>query len=320
MKRLLVIIGLLYFFGKPAAETAVGDPFLVYSAAMTSPAPVIDGVLNDPCWQRAEKTKSFVTIGGGTSPVATRGMVCRDKNNLYIAFICQEPEIEVLKEWVAKKQVKSFEESIEIFIDSDHDHLDYFQFRVDINGQRESRRQMEIDENLSKKWSAAVALDQDFWTVETAIPFKILKGKAPSLETIWGLNLNRQRLIKPEGTWTCWSDTKGRFHSPNRFGHLIFSPYPVWLQACVKSRIRFLLQEIAAFDKKYPKINASFQENLDRLNKETQEFFSSVSSANLVSGDQVDPYYNQRESLYLKYEEFLSDLRLAVIAAKFQKW
>ena len=48
---------------------------------------------------------------------------------------------------------------------------------------------------------------------------------------MWGLNLNSSRSSAAAGGWTCWSDARGGFHAPSRFGNLVFFPYPVFLRS-----------------------------------------------------------------------------------------
>ncbi len=312
-----LVLGIMFIFMIPAvaaAEEAV--PF--YAALRTSSSPVIDGILNDTCWRKAELTRSFVAIGGKEVRVKTRGMLSWDKKNLYIAFTCEEPLMEVLKERIKEGDISPFEESVEIFIDSNDDRSTYLQFRVGILGEKDSRRGYEIDRELNGKWSAAVSLNKDSWTVEAAIPFAVL-GAEPLPRALWGLNLNRQRMIEVKGKWTCWSDTKGGFHSPARFGHLIFSNYSAWLNAYFGSQIDGLIREIKSLGRDYPKLTAPFQDTLAQDKKDYRDFLRKVSAANIDSGDKCTPFYNEGKSVVGKYEDAFSRLQLAVVQGEFGK-
>jgi len=315
MKRIYLIIALIFFF----TGIAKADPaFLIYSAKYTSRAPVLDGVLNDTCWRKAELTRPFVAIGGKEVRVKTRGMLSWDKKNLYLAFICEEPLMKVLKKRIKEGDVSPFEESVEIFIDSNYDRSTYLQFRVSIRGERDSRRGYEIDRGLNEKWSAAVSLNKDSWTVEAAIPFAVL-GAEPSSQALWGLNLNRQRMIEVEGKWTCWSDTKGGFHSPARFGQLIFVDYNTWLKAYFGNQINSLNREIEGLTRDYPKLIAPFRDTLAQLKKEDRDFLRKVALAKIDSGAKCVPFYNEGKSVAGKYKDAFSRLRLAVIRGEFGK-
>jgi len=314
MNRIIYLSIMFVFFFSGIAKT---DPaFLIYSAKSTSRAPVIDGNLNDTCWRKAELTRPFVAIGGKNVRVKTRGMLSWDEKNLYIAFICEEPLLDVLKERIKEGNISPFEESVEIFVDSNYDRSTYLQFRVSILGEKDSRRGYEIDRELNKKWSAAISLNKDNWTVEAAIPFAVL-GAEPSPGALWGLNLNRQRMIEVKGKWTCWSDTKGGFHSPTRFGHLIFVDYNTWLRVYFGNQIDGLAREIKNLTRDYPELTAPFRDTLLQLKKDYRDFRQKVSVANIDSGDKCASFYNQGKAVVGKYEDAFSRLRLAVIQGQF---
>ena len=60
-------------------------------------APVIDGNLDDDAWKDAAKTGEFRTLGGkGLSKSKTEVMTCWDTDKLYVAYICHEPNMELL--------------------------------------------------------------------------------------------------------------------------------------------------------------------------------------------------------------------------------
>jgi len=312
-----LVLGIMFIFMMPAVA-AEEEAFPFYAALRISSSPVIDGNLDDTCWRKAELTRPFVAIGGKDVQVKTRGMLSWDKKNLYIAFICEEPLMEVLKERIKEGDISPFEESVEIFIDSNDDRSTYLQFRVSILGEKDSRRGYEIDRELNEKWRAAVSLNKDSWTVEAAIPFEVL-GAEPSPQALWGLNLNRQRMMEVKGKWTCWSDTKGGFHSPARFGHLIFIDYNAWLKAYFGNQINSLNREIKGLVRDYPELTAPFRDRFAQAKKDYRDFLQRVSSANIDSGDKCAPFYNEGKSVVGKYEDAFSRLRLAVIQGEFGK-
>jgi len=62
-------------------------------------APILDGVLNDPCWLLADGTKgAFVQwISKEASRKQTVAYVCHDDENLYMAIVCEEPYLKALR-------------------------------------------------------------------------------------------------------------------------------------------------------------------------------------------------------------------------------
>jgi hypothetical protein len=66
-----------------------------YVLAVTAQAPVIDGILDEGCWQAATVLERFVLLGGAEPApderVATRAMLTADSANLYLGVFCAEP-------------------------------------------------------------------------------------------------------------------------------------------------------------------------------------------------------------------------------------
>src|SRR5438105_1949820 len=65
-------------------------------AAKCDHAPKFDGTLNDPLWSNAGKTTSAFTNFPSAEPCGRQSVVfcCYDDNALYIAFDCEEPELD----------------------------------------------------------------------------------------------------------------------------------------------------------------------------------------------------------------------------------
>lgn len=59
------------------------------------------------------------------------------------------------------------------------------------------------------------------WTLEMAIPFSALKVK-PREGDAWGFNICREHWAHGRKEISAWSLTRGGFHNPRAFGHLIF--------------------------------------------------------------------------------------------------
>lgn len=293
------------------------EPFLVYAARRTPVPPALDGRLDEACWRSAEQTPPFVMIGGGPAPVETRGRLCWDARALYLAIVCHEPLMATLTDRLQRGLVAPMEESVEVFIDSDYDQFTYLQFRVGVQGERDTHRGNDPEDRLTSGWQAAVSREADHWTVEAAVPFALLAAK-PSQGALWGLNLNRQRCLKPDGMWTCWSDTKGGFHSPARFGHLVFDGYARWLPSHFGVQARETGDELTKLARRYPQGASSAGDQLPALDREFADFSAAVVAARPSVGAECSALYARGQSVAAKYEEALSRLRSAVIARGFE--
>lgn len=65
-----------------------------YTAQRVQKAPVIDGKLDDPAWQHAERSSRFVDLIHGTDTyLDTRAAVLWDDDYLYVAYWLEEPNV-----------------------------------------------------------------------------------------------------------------------------------------------------------------------------------------------------------------------------------
>jgi hypothetical protein len=274
--------------------SAADEPWLAYAATKIEKPPVIDGRLDDPCWQSIERTRPMVCIGGAAAPVATTGMACWDDKNLYLGLVCPEPDMAAVRQKEAEGRLRPFLESVEIFLVAAHDHFSCLQFRVDVAGNRDTYEGEDRDKSLDQRWSGAAARASDRWTVEMAVPWKLVASGRPDEKTVWGMNLNRNRSIESEGMWggcTCWSDTKGPFNSPSRFGDVVFFPYPVFLRSYFSTAFDSSYREMEELNRRSPTAAADSKTRLAAIKQADQRFLKSLESAAIVRGqDAAAPY------------------------------
>jgi len=290
----------------------------IYSALRILNPPQIDGVLDDECWIESEKAEPFVAIGGKAVDVTTITMLCWDDRNLYIGFICKEPSMEFIKQRIKQRKIVGFGESIEVFLDTNYDRSTYKQLRVGITGERDSYSGSDPCPEIDDKWFAAVHLDKDQWTVEMAIPFELLSRTPQMPNILWGLNLNRSSNRRTVGKWTCWSDTKGAFATPTRFGRLVFADYSLWLRYYYTVRTGDLMKQIAEEVMLYPNAGKCFMPELNLLDKKWLEFLEAVSSASPDTGAKCKKIIPQGEMLVKEYEQLSYRLRLMIIEIEFR--
>ena len=192
----------------------------------TDAAPAIDGRLDEPAWQRGAVAAPFLSLGS-TEPASqqTTARLMYDDRALYIGFVCQECKMGELLTTRTEHDIGVWEDDcVEIFLDTNHNHLDYFQFIVTALGTRGDARW--LDGKLNLKWNAAweakTARHADHWVAEVAVPFKTL-GAQPGY---WGLNLCREE--QPHGELSCWAQQVKCFAAkPDelaRFADALFHP------------------------------------------------------------------------------------------------
>jgi hypothetical protein len=245
-KKLIVLCGGFLFMMHCADN--VGHEYQI-EAVNTKTSPSIDGNLDEPVWQQAKEVILKENRSGNevSDPrLMTHVMTCYDDSSLYIAFICNDPDI-----WTDYTQRDEYlwqEEAVEVFIDVDEEPDTYVEIEVSpANVLFDSYiiDPEKIDVPSTAKFDlpgikTAVSLngtlnirdDTDTgWTVEIAVPFRDLvteKNKNITIDTI--IKINFYRVDKNQdmnSAGYAWSPTGARFHKPSVFGTLIFKDIPM---------------------------------------------------------------------------------------------
>ncbi|HHX43133.1 MAG TPA: hypothetical protein GX714_03985 [Chloroflexi bacterium] len=202
---------------------------------------VIDGRLDDPSWQGAPPVALCLADTGGTPRQATTCRLLWDESYLYVAFDCVDDDI-----WgiTTERDRDIFnQEVVELFVDDDCDDYSYIEIEVSpLNAvldlymlNRGGVRRGLWDWN-SSGLRTAVVVDGDptrrgtldrRWTVEIAVPmadFMTAPHLPPQAGDVWHVNLYRIDRGTAGDEYSAWSPPgKIDFHTPERFGRLVFS-------------------------------------------------------------------------------------------------
>lgn len=190
-----------------ATTSAALEPPRIY-AVRVDQGPVIDGVLDDDVWRRAEIIDEFTQVEpqqGAEPSMRTEIRILVDGRTLYFGISCYDPEPDRI---VARRMERDdfffLEDSVSITIDTFHDHRNGFLFQT---GPRGGRRDASFEgrifeENWDGIWTAKARINAEGWFAEIAIPFDSIPFK-PGGGT-WGLNLSRT--IKRRGETVRWAD------------------------------------------------------------------------------------------------------------------
>lgn len=210
-----------------AAGPARGNPS--FSATKTATPPVLDGSLNDVCWQAAEPITGFKQRGSETpAEFSSVGYVCYDDANLYFGVRCMEPDPGSIVATARKHRILTHEEdvnvfaddSVEIMIKPSGDTSRYLQFAVSVSGATFDALRTHggggIDEGWDGEMTAATAIGQDHWTVEARIPFHTLEI-GPEVISRWGVNICRNKKQPAELSAIA---REGQFNETHKFAAL----------------------------------------------------------------------------------------------------
>jgi hypothetical protein len=195
-------------------------------------APVIDGVLDEDCWQDFTRSGVLADFVGferiEPAAVQTRALLTCDAERLYVAVECEEPLSDELPVDRAPGGVcYNAEECLELRLTTpaDVDGQYVQQFMITVTGALEHNRFSKeaggTEGGLQSDWSASVRTVPGRWVAEIAIPFSALRTAPPQACERWACNLIRYRHLGA-GETSCWVCMLGSVHSTDRMGELVF--------------------------------------------------------------------------------------------------
>ena len=200
---------------------------------------IIDGKLDDICWQNSAKTGELIQFepqNGEPATQPTTIYVAYDANNLYVAFECFKNDMDNLAANLTRRDSFFFsDDHVEVLIDTFHDGRNCYAFALNPLGTQTDRRL--INEGSNRRtgqsmigtaiswdcdWQGQASEEADKWTAEFAIPFAELRfSKATEIAT-WGINFWRNDEAPAEEQM--WADLGDRQYAVSEFGRLTDLP------------------------------------------------------------------------------------------------
>ncbi|MCJ8330835.1 MAG: hypothetical protein HRT89_19575 [Lentisphaeria bacterium] len=231
-RGIIHIASLLLLFVLPISSSAK-DKAIDYQVQKTAVKPKIDGDLSDKAWANATFKKGLyyfsqkMYLKKEIAKPTTSFAILADHKNLYVAIRCEEPRIDAIKKTAIKHDSNAFQDdSIELFIDTDHSGDHYYQIALSVMGGLFDSvcinygKRKRNDFNI-KGIRSATKIHKDSWTAELAIPFAGL-GVKPDDDGVWNLNVCRSTTTvefnlassswgtkgKDDGRWKGFHDAK----------------------------------------------------------------------------------------------------------------
>jgi len=165
----------------------------IAAVAVTQP-PVMDGKLDDPCWQQASHIEGFWrTDHDAPEFERTEAWICYTANAIYIAFRCYDSEPASIKATQRKRQGSFGDDDwVGFWLDVTDKGSGFYSFRVNPLGTQFDGTPGGTSEKIEWKgdWRAAAAVDDRGWTAEMEIPFSILRY--PDGQSCFRFDVSRQ--------------------------------------------------------------------------------------------------------------------------------
>lgn len=210
----------------PFLSLALLTPCLVAQPLLTAyraaQPPVIDGRLDEPCWQAAVASSQFLlATGDGLPAEQTIVRLCWSPTHLYVGIEAHEPLLDPVLNMLHKVKADAAgpdaavfgDDCVELFLQPPGQPYCHFAANS-ATGTYEGRG---MDKAWSCDWQCQTSRGKTAYSVEMAIPFAAL-GSDPSGE--WRWNATRHRPQDKE--YSTWSGLHGAFHQSEQFGRLRF--------------------------------------------------------------------------------------------------
>ncbi len=188
--------GLLVSFTALAALEGPGITQFIPAARTTEPI-VMDGRLDEPAWKDAPVFDSFVQtfpVEGAVPSERTEMRVLYDDHTLYIGFFCHDAQPALINRQLGRRDhPPSSSDSVQIMIDSAHDHRTAYVFQVTAGGVQLDGLQFQdtsFTEDWDAVWEGVSEVQADGWSAELAIPLHLLRFPAAQ-EQVWGFLAQR---------------------------------------------------------------------------------------------------------------------------------
>ena len=218
----LAIFSLIVFWSTPILTHSQSSTRVITAKWLDQP-PVIDGVLSESVWQKAETATNFFYADRTSSVPAklnTQAMVLYDENTLYVGMRCDEPNMKNLRQTQTRRDDPLWsDDNVQVLLDTYNDQRNCYVLAINTLGTQMDAKisnESNVDRSWDAKWKANVKKNGNHWTAEMAVPFRELRFDPRT--TTWGINFWRPHPMDEESY--SWSDTGGRFSRVSEFGKL----------------------------------------------------------------------------------------------------
>ncbi len=223
MATLLEITGVMLGL-VPSRAPAEFEGRVVRAVRAVAP-PVIDGVLDDRCWQLASPATDFYMVEpnpGAPVTQPTMVFICYDDEKIYFGIHMAEDKPDKLQAAANQRDGTVYmDDSFEILIDTYCDRRNGYYFMSNLQNARLDGRIVDNGRNTDQTWDGSwmtkARLAKGGWEMEIAIPFSELSfHRSDSL--VWGINFCR--VERPNWESTSWAPVQ-RWDQVSNYGTLV---------------------------------------------------------------------------------------------------
>ncbi len=192
-KIIIYLITMLFASGVYAQDTIARK---IYNTVITETAPVIDGFMDDECWNLVEWGSDFIQVNpeeGKPPSQETSFKILYDNDYLYVLIRAFDTEADKISRIMTRRDY-FMGDLVEINIDSYFDKQTAFSFSAMASGAKGdeaiTQNGNNWDESWNPVWYLKTSIDDAGWVAEMKIPFSQLRfGKKE--EQVWGIQVMR---------------------------------------------------------------------------------------------------------------------------------
>lgn len=212
----------------PASNAVPYDHATMAPRVMALPLPGsirIDGVLDEPAWQRVEPVTDFTQRApeeGQPASERTEVRVLVGSDALYVGARLFDAEPDRIRAAMARRDVVSDFDYVIVNLDSRHDHNTAYAFTLTPSGSYQDAAlgaDGQYDFGWDPVWEGAASMDEEGWSAEWKIPFSQLRFESAE-DAVWGIQFTRVIARKQE-TATFPFTPRNETSGPHRYGHLV---------------------------------------------------------------------------------------------------
>jgi hypothetical protein len=201
-----------------------------YNVIPTETAPIIDGKLDEPCWQAAETCDTYYKYLAQTpikgDPETAFKMVY-DSKGVYLAIINYEKFMDKIQAKAIARDDSNLwhDDCAEIYFDPYASSIGFTKFAANSLGTQWDMRRIDTAIELANwsgnNWLAATSKTADAWLIEIFIPWSDL-GREAKEGDVW--RFTHVRYARTDGNFKGVSSSLGGgYYATNRFGFLRFA-------------------------------------------------------------------------------------------------
>jgi hypothetical protein len=248
---------------------AHGEAVKFICAVQAAAPPIIDGVLDDACWQHAEVRDDFAFVQE-PKPRRTTIRCAFDAQHLYVAAECFTDDPADLAQGIAAaRAVPGFDtilrkgfvgftnrQSLELFLDPGCSLRNHYQLLYNAAGGIRGGYRNRFDHAFSPTPSFKASVGEGVWRSEFVFPLQTNEGGRPlHVGDRWGINVARNDALP----LAIWRPILGAWNEPKLFGIVLMGDYRQWWEAVWTQGARADLARMADAMPAYTRRSATVQ-------------------------------------------------------------